>query len=380
MDFLGLKMLVEVDIKRDQIENVLDCLNDDSKKQRYLNELGDMFTDLLKSSREGYHRIFINRKLCQWVFEYAGLREREKDQLLLIEEKSSQLGTSVKNAPCKLTIELGAKKIQQDGFNWRIGHKNFASNFKLKQITLLVENGKYDGQIYKHIFELVADKNKVGMVNFRPEHSGGKDFLPTWFEDLVKRDELVLCIGDQDCLAPTDHSNNNLVKKYRKLKSDEFIGFATLTPGNAIENFFPLTIVEILGSKANQSELARLKLLIANQKNVKHLDCMWLYFDIKNGMINPIKLEKCNSSQKKWLAEKYNVKLEEVSKISFRNFGDISKLILNNFENKKKTPIILEFEKFVKSEYWNLHLNSWFEPILWFLCGEDTTKLGTKVD
>ena len=95
-----------------------------------------------------------------------GLREREKDQLLLIEEKSSQLGTSVKNAPCKLTIELGAKKIQQDGFNWRIGHKNFASNFKLKQITLLVENGKYDGQIYKHIFELVADKNKVGMGQF----------------------------------------------------------------------------------------------------------------------------------------------------------------------------------------------------------------------
>ena len=63
---------------------------------------------------------------------------------------------------------------------------------------------------------------------------------------------------------------------------------------------------------------------------------MWLYFDIKNGMINPIKLEKCNSSQKKWLAEKYNVKLEEVSKISFRNFGDISKLILNNLKTKRK--------------------------------------------
>ena len=57
MDFLGLKMLVEVDIKRDQIKNVLDCLNDDSKKQRYLNGLGDMFTELLYSSRAGHHRI-----------------------------------------------------------------------------------------------------------------------------------------------------------------------------------------------------------------------------------------------------------------------------------------------------------------------------------
>ena len=57
MDFLGLKMLVEVDIKRVQIENVLDCLNDNSKKQRYLNELVDIFTEPLYSSRAGHHRI-----------------------------------------------------------------------------------------------------------------------------------------------------------------------------------------------------------------------------------------------------------------------------------------------------------------------------------
>ena len=379
MVFLGLRMLVEVAIKRDQIVNALDCLDNTNKKQEFLREFGDMFTDLLISSRAGHHRIFVNRKLCQWVEENLDLRKRERDQLLLVEDRSTQLGTAVKNVPCKITIELGEKKIQQNGLHWRIGHKNFVSDFKLKQVSLLVENGKYDGQIYKHIFELIAANNKVGIIDFRPENSGGKDFLPKWFEDLADRDELVLCIGDQDNLAPTSHSNNKLMKTYKKLKSDDFVGFATLTPGHAIENFFPLEILEILGSKIDPSEIARLKLLIANQKNVNPLDCMWLYFDVKNGMIKPGKLKKCNASQVEWLAKKYNVKINEVSNINFQKFGDISNLILQNFENKTKTLIIRKFEEFIETEYWNLHFSPWIEPILWFLCGEDMTKFGKKV-
>ncbi len=370
-------MLVEVDIKRDQVEKVLDCLDTADKKQQYLNELGNLFTDLLTSSRAGLHRIFINRELCQWIFKYAGLRTREKDQLLLVEDRSSQLGSTIKNVHCKLTIELGKKEIQQNGFHWRVGHKNFVNEIELKQVALLVENGKYDGQMYKHIFELVAAKSKVGVINFRPENSGGKKFLPKWFEDLVKRDEMVLCIGDQDCLAPTDHSNNDLIKMYNKLKSNNFIGFATLTPGNAIENFFPLTIIEILGSKVSQSDVARLKQLITSQKNVKHLDCMWLYFNVKKG-IDPQKLKKLNPVQSEWLAEKYQVEIDKVSKIRFPGFGDISKLLLRNFENNKRTLVIQKFEEFIDTAYWNLHLGPWLEPILWFLCGDDSIKQGKR--
>ena len=277
-----------------------------------------------------------------------------------------------------MTIELGENEIHQDGLKWRIGHKNFVKNFKLKQAVLLVENGLYDGQIYRHIFELVTVKSKSGVSfpNFRPENSGGRDFLPKWFEDLVNRNEMVVCIGDQDCLAPTDHSNSNLMKKYKKLKSKKFVGFAKFTPGNSIENFFSLTIVELLATRINLSQVTKLKKLIANQKNCKKQDCMWLYFDIKKGMIRKDKLKKCGPCQLKWLAGKYNIETKEVQNIKFDGFGDISKLLLNNFNNKNENAVKEEFKKFIKTDYWNQHINPWLEPILWFFCGEDTNNFG----
>ena len=378
MDFLGINMLVDVDIKESQLEVALNSMNNGDKKAELLEDLSNMFSNLLYSSKEGYHRIVVNRKISQWANSNLDLNSREIDQLYRLEENSTQ--TDLSSVPCKLTIEFGEKEVQQDGLHWRIGHINFVHDFKLKQVTLLVENGKYDGQIYRHIFELAAinSKDGVGLPNFRPEHSGGSNFLPKWFEDLVRRGEIVLCIGDQDSLTPTRHSKSNLMRLYAKLKSNSFVGFATLTPGNAIENNFPLSIVENLASSINKSEIGRLKQLIANQKNLKKQDCMWLYFDIKNGMINPKKLKKCSSSDLKWLAEKYNVSLDEVSRIKFRKFGDISKLLLKNFRDENKTSISLEFEQYIKSDYWKLHIKPWIDPILWFLCGEETNQFGSK--
>ncbi len=113
----------------------------------------------------------------------------------------------------------------------------------------------------------------------------------------MKRRDILLCIGDHDSLTPIGDSNNNLMKMYTKLKTNTFVGFATLTPGNTIENIFPLSIVERLATNINKSEIGRLKQLIANQKNLKKQDCMWLYFDIENGMIHPKKFKECSSSE-----------------------------------------------------------------------------------
>ena len=360
-------MLVEIDIDPQLVDKALVNLSV-KDKQQYLNELGDMFTDILSSSRAGHHRIFLKRKLCQWVFSNLDLRLRDKNQVLLIEERAWQTGNIIKSVPCKLTVELNKKaSFRKMGLHWRVSHKNFSSGFALHRTQLLVENALNDGDIFSKIFEIESARLGVGFIDFKPVHGGGST-MHELFKRQVKDKEFVLCIGDRDCLVPSDDSKNKLMKLYNTLKSDDFVGFATLTPGYSIENFFPLAIIESLATKIVPSEVAELYQLIRSQKNVKRNDCLWLYFNVKSG-IEIGSLDKFKD-KRNWIASKFQVSLNKIKNIKFQGFGEINAHFLKSVEQQEN------FEKFVNSDYWKLHFSPWLEPILWFLCGDEPSNIG----
>ena len=359
-------MLVEIDIKPREVERALDKLSGEDR-EIYLDELGEMFTEVLASNRAGKHRVFMTRELCQWVIVTGmGLGKRDIERVLLIEERAWEYGNTVESVPCKLTVVLGEKEyFHQEEYHWQVSHKNFSTGFKLGQVQLIVENGIHDGDIFSQIFELESAQKGVGVLNFKPVLGGGNT-MTKWFERQVELKELVLCIGDRDRLVPGIDPKNTLMKMYKKLKSEKFIGFATLTPGYSIENFFPLEIVESLATNVNLSDITELKRLIEEQNNAEANDCLWLFFNIKKGIKKGL-LDKL-ADQKYWIANKYQVSLEEVKNIKFEGFGPITHLYLNSVEQQEN------FKEFTKSEYWNRHFSPWLEPILWFLCGEDLTK------
>ena len=82
MDFLGINMLIEVDIKKSQLETALDRMDSNTEKSEFLSGLSDMFSDLLYSSSKGYHRIFVNRNIFRWAKSNLDLNSREIDRLL----------------------------------------------------------------------------------------------------------------------------------------------------------------------------------------------------------------------------------------------------------------------------------------------------------
>ncbi len=134
MDFLGINMLVDVDIKESHLESVLNSINNGNKKTEFLDDLSNMFSGLLYSSKEGHHRIVVNRKIPQWVNSNLDLNGREIDQLFRLEKSSTQ--TNLNSVPCRLVVDLGEQKLQQNGLYWWIGHKKYVHDFKLKQVTL----------------------------------------------------------------------------------------------------------------------------------------------------------------------------------------------------------------------------------------------------
>ena len=55
-------MLIDLDIKVSQLEHALNSINTCNEKTELLNELSEMLSVLLNSSKEGHHRVILNRK------------------------------------------------------------------------------------------------------------------------------------------------------------------------------------------------------------------------------------------------------------------------------------------------------------------------------
>ena len=332
--------------------------------------LADFFVHVLNVSLDGTHRVFMERDLVSWVDKNIKLHDKERSQLYQIWANCTQLGSKVEKIPCSMTVSFVQNEfIKRVGYNWNVSYLNFVNGLRLSKIELLVENEIYDGDFYSHILRAVADNEKydVGLLNFKPHHCGGKQFMIKLIPRYVNPETMALCIGDRDTSHPSDDCADELIKKYHEFVRDDFFGFVTITVGRAAENHLTLEILERMYPR---KDTTKLKQLINNQESWKKGDSLWLYYDVKEG-VNPKQiLEKCEFDDKKvWIQQQYQIGQLNTNEENLPGFGN---KVLEHFLNN---PIAQqEFREFIDTDYWNLHFHEWVEPILWYLCGEIPQK------
>ena len=353
-------MLIHVDIEPTEFDSQLDETDEQLRIQRK-KEIQLFFEQILSIGSRGIHRLHIKPKLTRWVLRNLALHKSEIELIKSLAKKSARFGARIHTLPCLLTINYHRKEfIKRTGTCWNVGHLNFVNGTGLSDVQLLVENERYDGEFYNLIFQLLAEKNDVGILNFTPRHGGGIDEMKKLLPHQMSRGDTVLCICDRDTDFPSKDEKNPVIKAFQKKVTDDFFGFAITTPCREAENFLTLEMFKLMYP---QAETSKLEELIENQNcNIKG-DCLWLYFDTKNGMDPQKAIENCQIIEMKdWLQDKYEI---DRNFVKFAKFGDNPlKVFLSNKEAQQ------EFVKFTDSDYWKLHFQEWVEPILWFLCGE----------
>ncbi len=362
-------MLVNIKMTRAKLNQELSSLNQESGNVLKQN-LADFFDYMLNVSREGIHRVFMERDLMLWVYENIELHNKERSQLRQIWANCTQLGSKVESIPCSMTVTFAQNEfIKREGYNWGVSYLNFVNGLRFSRIELLVENEIYDGDFYSHIFQTVANNEKydVGLLNFNPHHCGGKQFMIKLLPRYVNPKTMALCIGDRDTSHPSDDCADELIKKYHEIVRDDFFGFVTITVGRAAENHLTLEILELMYPKKDTSKL---KNLINNQEFTVKGDSLWLYYDIKEG-VNPKKiLENCEFDDKKaWIRQQYQIDQFNAKDENLPRFGN--KVLEHFLKNPKAQQ---EFSEFINTDYWEDHFHEWVEPILWYLCGEIPQK------
>ena len=341
------------------------------------DELSALFSELGRASVLGYHRIFISEDLGNWVMDEnnVSLSNRHRQQFGRIVEEISEREDQLDHAKCKMIIKVGGKEpIKKDGCHWIVSHKNFLNGMTLDQSILLTENSLNDGKLFSMMFNLEADKHRLGPLNsFR--FNGGGSGIEAIFADIIGYGKICLAIADLDLYVFKRNVGSKLLCKYNEFKEEGIIGLVDLTLGDKIENFLPFKVIRVVYDNLNSKQKDTYKDCIENLEIIENIiksnpnidNSIWLKLDIKKEFIREEFTSVNTDSASNELNNEYKkqkIKVTEGKPDGFSNTNLVKRFL-------SCSEAVSEFEEFTNSDEWKYLFESWLEPKIWFLCGED---------
>ena len=213
-------------------------------------------------------------------------------------------------------------------------------------------------------------------------HGGGSKTYSVFDKEISKR-RVVVCIVDQDKLAPIDKKSPTVKKIeriYRRRNLDKtcndecFIGLGVATVGRELENYIPYHLLKVMEEYSNYPHFDKLDQSVSQVGSVLADTCLWQYFDVKEGIHGVSLKSKMNSGDISynvlaWICEKIGREPENIENYSVKGFGDgVVKAFLSCPE------ALSGFHKFVRSDYWQFAFGNYFERLLWFFAAPNANR------
>lgn len=348
-------------------------------------ELEDVFAQLIESDRSGRHFFISRRELCKWAVENLHLSQRDKTYLTSIHEKYAVRGDMLRVARVYVNVVLGDGSVSFDGKKtFVIGHRALLNGQYLSTCTsFVVEDSDSDIQLYKQILCETKKLSHVPSYEFDPIHGGGSS-IASIFEQEIDKQRVVVCVVDHDSLAPNGKKSataNKVISIYRKRNCGNisgqscFIGIGITTVGRELENYIPYHLFKEMAAYHGYRHFDRLDGLISQNEQIPPEECLWLYFDIKEGICGR-KLKELSDKNKisdesiSWICKKIGCELQEIEQIKVDGFG---KGVITSFFDSHEA--LSRFHHFVRSEYWLFAFHDYFDKILWFFAAPKPNRL-----
>ena len=342
------------------------------------HKVSKFFERVADASESGKHWIYIPQVVVLNLLESEILSISAIGAITRIGEDSFQFGDLLADTSLpRLTIRYNRNEFKSGiGHNIIIGQENIINGDYLRETLLVVEDFKNDGDFYEFILKEEANRKKISVPNFEFANLGGKSKIGRTIDKFSDKKRIVVFVIDQDSVVKISKEElENRQKQLEKiLNNGNCVGFVMFTPTHELENFLPISLVEIIGKKVDRNKLDQIKFLIQKQGHITPGDCLWLYYDIKKGMngkrnksgaIGIKNYEKFSAEDVKWLCNKYDIaELEsEVEALQYPGFGEqvISKFL-------KSHDIQESFVKYMRCyleefNYWDYHFGDWMEKL-----------------
>lgn len=333
-------------------------------------EMTLFFSEVLRSSRMGYHRIIIPRNVAAWALSNLNLSDIDKAHLQRLRAEYTQLADQFNKSSIVMSV------VSENLLEWRenrrlivIGRELFINGNYLQGTVVILENGTTDGAIFNLILSHESKRVSFGKISYEIVNGGGS-VTASELTRMVAATRAIVCICDTDLKVPGGSRSatyNSVMAAAAKLP---LVGIAVGTPGGEVENFLPLPIISHLSGGTGASSCDILSKVMESQGQCRSADCFWLHFDLKRGLAGMI--PHLNTEEKRsWISEKLGLSINELTNSYLPGFGDsiISLFLENNIA-------MAEFHRFSRSEYWIYHFSEWIHKILWVVCGRPESRTG----
>lgn len=334
--------------------------------------LSNCFAEIIRASRNGYHKVIVPRAVAKWAVENLDLTLQDKAHLDRLRAEFSQSGSQIKDSKYVLVLKpRNEPYFDQSEGRYYIDIFSAAHSGMIAPPLLLVENAATDGAVYSYLFEFARKNAGFECIKFEVAHGGGADIVSE-FERIVRSGRITVCICDSDKLAPTAVLCSKVRRAASFLETQKFVASIFETVGHELENFFPIDILARAAPSYPSSNITYLRNIIDRQIGVVSGECAWLFFDIKNG-IDGERIRKISTNLEtfKWIIIKYGIDEEEIDKFRIDGFGpNIASVVLGD------NICMKDLFQFSRSEYWANHFSGWFSEILWYFYARQPTRTG----
>lgn len=327
-----------------------------------------LFSEVVRCSRLGYHRIIIPRSVADWVGKNADLSAIDRAHLRRLRAEYTQLAGQAEVSPLVVrVVRAGGVERSADGRIVTIGYEHFIKGGYLLKSVLLLENAVNDGRIIALVLGHEAKRVSFGEIVYEIANGGGSTTAGE-LERHVSAGRIVACVCDTDLKIPSGARSPTFKSIMKKVTALPLVGLAIGTPGSEAENFIPLSIIDHMFRASHPDACHFLQQVMMSQGNCD--DCFWLYFDIKRGfsaMVPHLNTEE----KRRWACRKLGVDEDSLAGVVISGFGDA---VIASFFNDEIAQA--EFFEFSRTEYWQIHFSEWIHKVLWIVCGRAALRTG----
>jgi hypothetical protein len=334
------------------------------------DERSNFFSEVIRCSRLGYHRIVFPRPVAAWVGENTDLSMIDKAHLKRLRSEYTQLAGQAEDSPLIVrVVRNGGIERSNDGRIVSIGYEELIEGGFLLKSILLLENGVNDGRIIALVLRHEAKRIAFGELAYEVANGGGSTTAGE-LERLVDLGRVVACVCDTDIKVPGGARSPTFNTVMARSASIPLVGMAVGTPGSEAENFIPLNIIDQMFAATHPDACRSLHQVMEAQGDCETDDCFWLYFDIKRGISEM--MSHLNTEVKiDWACRKLGVDRNGLAWHEISGFGDG---VIASFFNDNKAQA--EFFQFSRRQYWASHFSDWIRKILWIVCGRVALRTG----
>lgn len=260
---------------------VIEIINHDGELNN--DKIGSL-TNLLLSSKHGYHLLFSTRKIFNSILSSDEFSPFLKN--VAIRDKANLVFNHaiLKHINILIQVDFGSSaepySIEKDNKHIiRLSYRYFIEPLAIAPTALLTEHIS-DFRLFKIITELYMKKNNFSLnYSFKNEQGGGSA-IKALFDDLKNVNRLCLCLLDNDKKHPSG-ANGTTIGAFH---TSDFLLQNTIKAFDIdvheIESLIPMDIIEEVISENNKSSIPTfdiLKNIISTNPTTKY------YFDHKEG-------------------------------------------------------------------------------------------------